>query len=74
MPAPPPELAEQGRLHQYVPQGIAAILSSESGVGGSLPSKPKTPGKSYKPGKGKKCRPGYQLINGMCVPRKKRKY
>ena len=47
--------------------------STQSGVGSSLPSKPKTPGKSYKPGKGKKCRPGYQLINGMCVLRKKRK-
>ena len=67
-------LPPRPRFKNYVPQGIAAILSSESGVGGSLPSKPKTPGKSYKPGKGKKCRPGYQLINGMCVPRKKRKY
>lgn len=63
------------RFENYVPAGIAAVLSStQSGVGSSLPSMPKTPGKSYKPGKGKKCRPGYQLINGMCVPRKKRKY
>ena len=63
------------RFDNYVPAGISAVLSStQSGVGSSLPSKPKTPGKSYKPGRGKKCRPGYQLINGMCVPRKKRLY
>ena len=63
------------RFVNYVPAGIAAVLSStQSGVGSSLPSKPKTPGKSYKPGRGKKCRPGYQLINGMCVPRKKTSY
>ncbi len=66
---------EPSRLKQYVPAGIAAVLSStQSGGGSSLPSTPKIPGKSYKPGKGKKCRPGYQLINGMCVLRKKRTY
>ncbi len=63
------------RFVNYVPAGIAAVLrSTQSGVGSSLPSKPKTPGKSYRPGRGKKCRPGYQLINGMCVSRKKRSY
>ena len=68
-------LPSRPRFKNYVSAGIAAVLrSTESGVGSSLPSMPKTPGKSYKPGKGKKCRPGYQLINGMCVPRKKRKY
>ena len=75
MPPPAPLIAE-GRLQQYVPQGIAAILSStQSGVGSSLPSKPKTPGKlkpsskkflsgykpyAYKPKTGERCAPGYR--------------
>ena len=48
-PMPPPALLiAEGRMQQYVPAGIAAVLSStQSGVGSSLPSKPKTPGKSY---------------------------
>jgi len=47
---------------------IAAAKSEQSRVGSSLPSKPKTRGKhSYRPGAGKKCAPGYKLINGMCV-------
>jgi len=45
---------------------IAAAKQEQSGVGSSLPSKPKTPGK-YKPRRGQRCRPGYKLINGMCV-------
>jgi hypothetical protein len=45
---------------------IAIAKQEQSGVGGSLPSKPKTPGK-YKPRRGQRCRPGYKLINGMCV-------
>ena len=45
---------------------IATAKQEQSGVGGSLPSKPKTPGK-YKPRRGQRCRPGYKLINGMCV-------
>ena len=44
----------------------ASVAEIQSGVGGSLPSKPKTPGK-YKPRRGQRCRPGYRLINGMCV-------
>lgn len=63
------------RFDNYVPAGISAVLSStQSRVGSSLPSKPKTRGKSYKPRSGEKCRPGYQLINGMCVLRKKSSY
>ena len=48
---------------------IATAKQEQSGVGGSLPSKPKTPGKkiSYKPKQGVRCAPGYRKINGMCV-------
>ena len=45
---------------------IATAKDEQSGVGRSLPSKPKTPGK-YKPRRGQRCRKGYKLINGMCV-------
>ena len=45
---------------------IATAVEQQSRVGGSLPSKPKTRGK-YKPRRGQRCRPGYKLINGMCV-------
>lgn len=45
---------------------IATAVEEQSRVGGSLPSKPKTRGK-YKPRRGQRCRPGYKLINGMCV-------
>jgi len=45
---------------------IATAKLEQSGVGGSLPSKPKTPGK-YKPKRGQRCRKGYKLISGMCV-------
>lgn len=40
---------------------------AKSRVGRSLPSKPKTRGNTYRPGAGRKCAPGYKLINGMCV-------
>ena len=47
----------------------ASVAEIQSGVGGSLPSKPKTPGKNiiYKPKQGVPCAPGYRKINGMCV-------
>ena len=43
----------------------SAVAEEKSRVCSSLPSKPKTRGKnSYRPGAGKKCAPGYKLING----------
>ncbi len=62
------------RFVNYVPAGIAAVLrSTQSRVGSSLPSKPKTRGKRkpnlYDPKPGEKCRPGYVRIDGRCVLR-----
>lgn len=63
------------RFENYVPAGIAAVLSStQSRVGSSLPSKPKTRGKkkspaSYRLKSGRKCRPGYFEMDGYCIRR-----
>lgn len=69
---------EPSRMTNYVPAGIAAVLSStESRVGGSLPSKPKTRGTlkpsskkflsgttpyAYKPKSDERCRRGYKSV------------
>jgi len=50
---------------------IATAKQEQSGVGGSLPSKPKTPGKKrpnvYTPKPGQRCKAGYTEIEGKCV-------
>lgn len=58
------------RFENYVPAGISAVLrSTQSRIGSSLSSKPKTRGKkiSYRPKPGERCFPGYRKVNGMCV-------